>query len=137
MLRTTVLLVALVGVSAPAWAEGGADCIEGKAPDLQIRDCTELIQSPGSSQTSRAWAFLLRGGAYFNKGEFDRAAPDLEEAVRLNPTSGQAHYARGILRIQKGSLDLAIADLNQAILTEPKNPLAYDGRGTAYTRKRD
>jgi hypothetical protein len=49
MLKAAALWVALVGTTLAAWAEAGADCADGNNLDLQIRSCTELIDSAAGS----------------------------------------------------------------------------------------
>ena len=121
MLKAAALCVALVGTTSAAWAEAGADCADGKNLDLQIRSCTELIDSAGGSQMSRATAYLYRGLGYLNKIELDRAAPDLDEAIRLDPSSHQAYGLRGRLSVYKGNLDLALADFARALSLNPRD----------------
>jgi tetratricopeptide (TPR) repeat protein len=59
----------------------------GKAflPDLAIDSCTEAIQSGQWSGKDLAWAFIYRGIAWSDKGEYDRANADYTEAIRLDP----------------------------------------------------
>ncbi len=61
-----------------------------------------------------ATAFDNRGVAYKLKGEYDRALPDYEEAIRLNPNSAKPYNNRGIIYRIKGDYDRAIADYDEA-----------------------
>ena len=61
-----------------AWCEGGD-------PDLSIAGCTALIQSKVESRSNLAIAHNNRGITFSDKGEFDRALADYEQALALNP----------------------------------------------------
>jgi len=52
---------------------------------------------------------------YRQKGNFDRAITDFDEAVRLDPKSAFAVGSRGQAYRQKGQYDRAISDLDEAI----------------------
>ncbi len=73
------------------WCEGK----DGTTPDLQINSCTSVIQSGRYSGPSLAIAFSNRGNAYFNKGEYDRAIAECDQAIRLDPNVAVAFGNRG------------------------------------------
>ena len=54
-----------------------------------------------------------RGVAYRNKGEFQLAMSDFNEAIRFDPKYGRAYYNRGMLHSRAGATDLAVADLRK------------------------
>ena len=72
-----------------------------------------------------------------NKGDYDRAIADLEQAIRLDPKDTEAYIRRGNAYNHKGDYDRAIADLEHAVRLDPKDPKAYVIRGSAYDGKGD
>ena len=54
-----------------------------------------------------AEAHMLLGWTYLLTGDNKRALPEIDKAVRLDPSMGQAYYLRGIILEQEGKLDLA------------------------------
>ena len=57
---------------------------------------------------------------YGDKGDYDRAIADYDEAIRLDPRYAVAYYNRGVAYCDKGDYDRAIADYNEAIRLDPK-----------------
>ena len=82
-------------------------------------------------------AYNNRGNAYGDKGDYDRAIADYNEAIRLDPKYASAYYNRGIAYDDKGDHDRAIADYDEAIRLDPKYAVAYNNRGNAYHDKGD
>jgi len=138
--------VVVLGVAAVARAEGPpapGDCAslsdpylaEVKNPDAAIAACTRVIQGTGTpreraiASINRAIAFDAKAGGesfYRANADRDRAAEDLNEAVKLDPKFAFAHYAMGI---EEGFGDEALGEFNEAIRLDPNFVLAYDRRG--------
>ena len=55
------------------------------------------------------------------QGDFDRAIADYNEAIRLNPKSALAYFARGRSYLFAGSVEKALADFNQASANAPED----------------
>ena len=55
-----------------------------------------------------------------NKREFDEALSEYDEAIRLDPMNGMAHWGRGAASTEKGEFGQAIASLDAAIRLVPK-----------------
>jgi tetratricopeptide (TPR) repeat protein len=117
----------------------GSRCFarDGGTPEQKVDNCTALIQSAGHTSQVLASAYLNRGFAYDNKGDYDRAIADYGEAIRLHPQFALAYSNRGIVYNRKGNYDRAFADFGEAIRLNPKLPNAYAGRGWAYHGKGD
>jgi tetratricopeptide (TPR) repeat protein len=49
------------------------------------------------------------------KGNYDKAIADLNEAIRLNPSSFSAYNNRGSVWEEKSEYDKAITDYNEAL----------------------
>ncbi len=59
-------------------------------------------------------AYLHRGGAYFFKGDNDRAIKDYDEAIRLDPKYAIAYGVRGRAYENKGDSARAKKDFDEA-----------------------
>jgi tetratricopeptide (TPR) repeat protein len=83
-------------------------------------------------------AYFNRGIFYSNeKGDYDKAISDHNEAIRLDPKNANAYINRGLTYEDKGDYDKAISDHNEAIRLDPKKVGAYFNRGLAYQAKGD
>ncbi|MGH6841998.1 MAG: sodium:proton antiporter NhaD, partial [Methylocella sp.] len=75
--------------------------------------------------------------AYRDKGDFDKALANYDEAVRLDPKPAPSYFDRGEIHQAKGNFDQAIADFGQATARDPKFAAAYNNRGLAFSAKGD
>jgi tetratricopeptide (TPR) repeat protein len=96
--------------------------------DAQIRSCSTLIDSGRETPHRAAVAYDSRGIAYANKGDFDGAIADFNEAIRLDPKNAAAYSNRGNAYNDKGDHERAILDLDEAIRLDPKRAAAYNNR---------
>ena len=78
-----------------------------------------------------------RGVGYANKGEYERAIADFNEAIRVDPKSTHAFRNRGVVYVLKGDYNRAIADFNVVIRLDPNDALAFCNRGKAKRNIRD
>jgi len=92
-----VLSLSAICLAGPAQAqtqdENWQHC-KSDNPDLNIAGCTAYIQSGQESNQDLAGAFSNRGVAYFNKGQFDLAIADYDQAIRLEPALSAAFANR-------------------------------------------
>lgn len=81
----------------------------------------------------QAELYNIRGTIRYEKGEYDLALADCNEALRLDP--GRAHYwnNRGNIWRAKGDTVKAIADFNQAVRIDPDYQAAYKNRGNVWS----
>lgn len=63
---------------------------EGGDPVLSIDSCTALIESGAETPSNLAIAYSNRGITHSDKGNFDRAIADYEQALTLNPNLAPA-----------------------------------------------
>ncbi|MGE5756199.1 MAG: tetratricopeptide repeat protein, partial [Planctomycetaceae bacterium] len=84
-----------------------------------------------------AWAYCLRGMAWYDEKEYDIALRDFNEAIRLDPKYAAARNNRGLVRREMGEPDKALADFNEAIRLDPKNAIAYNNRGLVWHDKKE
>ena len=100
--------------------------------DKAFKDFTEVIQLNPDNHS-----YTLRGSAYNNTGEYDKAILDLNKAIELDSNYANAHVARGFAYNRKGEYDKAILDLNKAIELDPNHAIDYYSRGIAWLYLRE
>ena len=89
-----------------------------------IADAGEAIRlQPGAA------AYNLRGSAYYDKGEYDIAIADFNDALRQGPPGGIIFHNRGNAWRGKGDYAKAIADYDQAIKLGPPSAFSWQNRG--------
>ncbi len=76
-----------------------------------------------------------RGYMYNNKGEYDTAIDDFNNAISLNPELVEAYYNRGSAYFNKNDYDRAIRDFTHAINLKPDYVVSLNGRGMAYMKR--
>ncbi|MGD0851364.1 tetratricopeptide repeat protein [Bradyrhizobium sp.] len=108
------------------------DCEQGSDPDRSIAGCTRALTSGGIR--SPAAAFYNRGIAWADKGEFERAIADYNEAIRIDPKYASAYHNRANAWKEIGEYDRGIEDLDEAIRLHP-DALGYNNRGFIWTKK--
>ncbi|MCP3477110.1 caspase family protein [Bradyrhizobium sp. CCGUVB1N3] len=89
-----------------------------------ITDATEAIRLEPSQAV-----YNLRGSAYFDKGEYDIAIADFDDALKLGPPGGTIFHNRGNAYQGKKDYAKAIADFDAAIKADPKSTFSYQNRG--------
>jgi len=145
-MRYFVRLVGAIGCTLGLWAAASAvhagpreDCEQSGNIELSIRACGDIIR-----RDRAAWAYISRGAAYADKGDYDRMVADFneairlsDEAIRLNPRNARAYADRGRGYASKGETDRAIADYSEAIRLKPNDASYYLWRAGGYTSKND
>jgi lipoprotein NlpI len=137
MTLTVLLLLSAVAGVCHAQSQLAADdeqCEQNLAdrPNVALPHCSALVESGQLSQENLALAFILRGTAYRNVGDYDRAIQDFNSAIRINPRIANAFNNRGIAYDYKSEYDRAIQDYEQAIRLQPNYPDAFNNRGLVY-----
>src|SRR6185436_6396708 len=153
--RTFRALCGLVFISIAIPAE--SQVLRGNCghpdPGISIAGCTKMIQIDSADlksgrQIPAATAHLAtdydnRGVAYANKGLYDQAIADYDQAIALLPkTFPIAYFNRGNAYNNQGLDDQAISDYTKAITLQPTGADpdfiladAYNYRGQAHQRK--
>jgi invasion protein IalB/Flp pilus assembly protein TadD len=116
----------------PAAADDASVCQQATGEEA-IAACTRML----AVNPKNAVVFVVRGVAYFRKGDYDDAISDYERAIRLDAKLAIAYSNRGDAYNHKGDYDHAISDYEQAIRLDPKLAIAYNNRGDAYNHKGD
>jgi tetratricopeptide (TPR) repeat protein len=102
-----------------------------KLAPMEIKEYTKAIEA----NPRDAKAYLLRGQAYSEKGQYDQAIADFTRALEINPRDTEAYLNRGHAYIDKKQYDRAISDYGKILEIKPRDADAYVNRGTAYARK--
>jgi tetratricopeptide (TPR) repeat protein len=66
-----------------------------------------------------------RAVIWSQRGEFDRAMADYDEALRLDPQNAGVYLARAGTWLVKKDINRATADLDKAVALDPKNAEGY------------
>ena len=119
-----------------AAADDLAACFKAEG-EAAISACTAAISSGKQQDADLAIAHIVRGNAYFIKGDYSGAERDYDDATRLNPKNAVAFYNRGNVFNSVGRYDDAIENYDRAIQLEPNFANAFNNRCAAYTAKGD
>ena len=103
---------------------------EGKYIDPE--KAIEYLNNAIRLKPDYADAYYLRGFAYDDLENHQRAIIDYSEAIRLSPDDAIAYNNRGKDYAKLGHNKLAIKDFNEAIRLQPDYVNAYNNRGYAY-----
>ncbi|HUT54859.1 MAG TPA: tetratricopeptide repeat protein [bacterium] len=85
-------------------------------------------------ETREADSLFAKGLAYVWQGEYEKAIPFFEKAVKMNPRDGEAFFYLGLCYIELGQLEKAIHANKQAIQINPDSALAHNNLGNAYSK---
>jgi len=117
--------------------------------DDQVSLSRGTIHASVGFDTSLQSLYRRRGYSYINKGDYDKAIADLNQAIRLDPKNVDAYINRGIAYLNLGNAvpwgevelhkiveyEKAIADFTQAIKLDPKNARIYYYRAVVHERR--
>ena len=76
--------------------------------------------------------YTIRGGIFYDMGDYNHAIDDLDRAIQINPGFALAYNGRGNVRDTLGYCAQAIEDYSRAVEIQPRYPEAYYNRGTSY-----
>jgi len=93
-----------------------------------IASLTEVIKA----NPNDANALNLRGAAFGQSGEYERALTDFNAALAINAQYHQAYANRALVYARVNKLPQALGDYNQALNIDPKYATAFVGRGNLY-----
>jgi tetratricopeptide (TPR) repeat protein len=97
--------------------------------------CSIVINSAHHPASNRAIAFDNRCWAHNVKGDFDKALPDCDNAIGLNPRLVNAFNNRCWAYTDKRDFEKALTDCNEAIRLDQKNQSAWHSRGYTHFKK--
>jgi len=132
---TMILISALPGIGSRASAQP-ADVLWQRCRDDEsdrlIRACTAIIRSGRETPDGLSRAFFNRGRAWSDRGDYDRAIADFNQAIRLDHNYADAFNNRGVAYSGRGDPARAIPDFDRAIQIDPHYAIAIFNRGLAY-----
>ena len=100
--------------------------------DGAIADFNAVLEkNPSNAATVMGY----RGAAFLKRGDLSLAERDLNEALRLSPTSAGAHAYLGGLYVEENEPDKAIGELDTALRLNPNLAMALIYRARAYIKK--
>jgi tetratricopeptide (TPR) repeat protein len=79
-------------------------------------------------------AFIRRGEAYGQIGDFGHALADLNHALELDPANPAAYVARGLTNVRHGNSLKALQDFDAALHLNPRDSDALRNRGALYAK---
>jgi lipoprotein NlpI len=130
-LLAAVLVWALPGAAAAQMlARQWVQC-QSDDDDVLIHGCSAVIRADRDTPEHLARAFANRGRAWSEKGEYDRALHDLDNAIRLDPGFAEAFNYRGVANVSQGQYEHAIEDFDRAVGLDPNYAIAIYNRGLA------
>jgi len=91
--------------------------------------------SARGSQSPRA--HLDQASKYLAQKDFSRARAELESAIRIDPTNGDAYRTLGEVEFQGGNTAGAISAFEHAVKLQPKSFSSHYGLGMALLRNND
>ena len=134
-MRALSLFIAFIlALGCQSMANAGAteDCDQSQDNDRRVSGCSLIIDGRANGQ--KQIAFQNRGDAYDKKGEYDRAIPDYDHALALDPKNSRIYFSRGFAYEKKREISKAIADYTRATEVNPEYAAAYTFRGNAYEK---
>jgi lipoprotein NlpI len=134
LLLSVFVFAAMVLAGATAAAQQFDYGVQGTDWDDQISVVTTAIQAGQVEEKYLSRALFFRGTAYSNKGQYDLAIEDFDQAIRRNPRDEYAFNNRGNVYYRKGQYDRAIQDYDQAIKIDYDSG-AFCNRANAYRAK--
>lgn len=134
--KRAVIVLFVIGLcctslSADAAKDAWKRCSKALDGERKLQECSIAVKSGALPNDIVANALLIRASAYDQRGDFDQAIKDLDESIRLNPSSSHAVDTRGWEYLRKFDYKQAIENFDRAIELEPKNDYAYANRGIA------
>jgi Tfp pilus assembly protein PilF len=103
------------------------DCNQRTDYDRQISGCSRML-SWEKRPDERAKIHTLRGMAWTNKEDFNRAIDDYDQSIRLDPAYPWSWVNRAEAWYRKGETGRAFADLEEAVRLDPNNSRVYSVR---------
>jgi hypothetical protein len=98
-----------------ALSDAAKACDQSDDVAARIRGCSEIIAKGQGRPEFLAIVYDHRGAAYLRQRDFDRAMADLEQAIRLDGKSINAHYHRGRVWESRRQYERAAQDYDRVV----------------------
>lgn len=106
-----------------------------RAPSF-YRATSDDIAAWGTETPKSAGDYVGRGVRYASARQYEKAVPDFDKALALDPKAAFAWANRGHSNLNLGKADLAAADFAKALDVDPRNYVAVQGQGILAMRER-
>jgi tetratricopeptide (TPR) repeat protein len=141
LIAAMVLWAGLAGSSSAAVAviadTSAASCsqaaLEKRADDASLQFCNEAIDQGALNRGDLTRTYVNRGAVLMNRHDYAAARADLERALKLDPSVGDAWMNRGAIEIIERHFADGIVDTTKGLelgVSEPAK--AYFNRAVAY-----
>ena len=99
---------------------------------LMLTSCvtTETGGTQPASTKERLQAQLDLARGYLEKGDVANARRPLQQALKIDPASAEAHVLMASVYLADGDKHLAEQEYKDALRNDPKNPMAHNNYGT-------
>jgi tetratricopeptide (TPR) repeat protein len=115
----------------------GAEGWFAKTDAVLLEDAAAHFTARIQANARDALAYAHRGRAWKERGDWDRALKDYDDAIRLFPRHPTWWRDRGVVHEERKDYDQAVRDFSEAIRLNPQDPLSYLDRGIAHKGKKD
>jgi adenylate cyclase len=103
-------------------------------PQETLAEAAQLARKAMSLDDKEPFAYFSMGRIHALKGEFDRAIPELQQAIELNPSFAHAYFGLGFALTLAGRPEDTVAQMDNAIRLNPHDPSLwtfFSGRSLA------
>lgn len=119
-----------------------ADCSKaafaGRADSASIAICSRALQEESLDRRDRAGTLVNRGVMLLRTRDYAAARTDLDRAIDLEPTLGEAFVNRGVLLMADQAYDRALAEIERGLALGVDEPAkAYYNRALAHESLND
>jgi tetratricopeptide (TPR) repeat protein len=117
--------------------DSAANCsraaLEKRADDASLQFCNQAIDEAALNTNDLTRTYVNRGAVLMNRHDYDAARTDLERAIHLDPSTGDAWMNLGAIDIIEHRFAEGIADTTKGLALGVSEPAkAYFNRAVAY-----
>ena len=106
--------------------------LDKRADDASLQSCNQAIEQGALNRADLTRTYVNRGAVLMNRHDYDGARADLERAIQLDPSVGDAWMTRGAIAIIQRRYADGIADTTKALALGVSEPAkAYFNRAVA------
>jgi tetratricopeptide (TPR) repeat protein len=120
-------------------AGGRFDLVLGKINSAitQLDDALSRLQARPAPPRVLAEVYTLLGHAFLDNGKLFKAEAYLQQAIKLDPSSAEAHYWMGMVHLDHGYYLKAKAEFETALGLRPNYAQAWYDLGETSRRQKD
>jgi tetratricopeptide (TPR) repeat protein len=101
-----------------------------KADEVHDQDNEHRLEG---FRRSKAEVYYWRGKSWAGKWDYDKAMPDFDHAIRLDPNVAEFYFGRGDICSEQQDYVEAISDYNEAIRLDSSRAAFFNRRGVAWS----